>query len=150
MSWKRRIDQWKKYLTVRAPFSHSGPTSGARVSSSHGSQPLRGRDYVRRSLVESLEARNLFAVDPLWVGGVFIEEDMGSDLTPDRFFIQFKGGAENTKLTKSLSIRISCRMVGLAEICSSIRQQGGGVQTVITRFELYPMPNSRKPTLEPK
>lgn len=100
MSWKRRIDQWKKYLTVRAPFSHSGPTSGTRVSSSHGSQPLRGRDYVRRSVVESLESRNLFAVDPLWIGGVFIEEDMGSDLTPDRFFIQFKGGAENTKLTK--------------------------------------------------
>ncbi|MFN7292624.1 MAG: SdrD B-like domain-containing protein [Pirellula sp.] len=100
MSWKRRIDQWKKYLTVRAPFCHEAPTTGARVNAAPGSQPLRGRAYVRRSLVESLEARNLFNADPLWIGGVFIEEDMGSDLTPDRFFIQFKGGADNTKLTK--------------------------------------------------
>jgi serine-aspartate repeat-containing protein C/D/E len=61
---------------------------------------MRGRDYVRRSLVESLEARNLFNADPLWIGGVFIEEDAGSDIHPDRFLIQFKGGAANTKLTK--------------------------------------------------
>lgn len=85
---------------MRAPFCHEAPATGARVNAAHGSQPLRGRAHVRRSLVESLEARNLFNADPLWIGGVFIEEDMGSDLTPDRFFIQFKGGADNTKLTK--------------------------------------------------
>jgi serine-aspartate repeat-containing protein C/D/E len=100
VSWKRRIDQWKKYLTVRAPFCHDTPATGARVSSGGGAQPMRGRDYVRRSLVESLEARNLFNADPLWIGGVFIEEDAGSDIHPDRFYIQFKGGADNTKLTK--------------------------------------------------
>ncbi|XZE22515.1 SdrD B-like domain-containing protein [Pirellulaceae bacterium SH449] len=100
MSWKRRIDQWKKYLTVRAPFCRETSSRASRSSDAGFTAQARGREYVRRSILEALEPRNLFNADPIWVGGVFIEEDMGSDLTPDRFFIQFKGGAENTRLTK--------------------------------------------------
>jgi protocatechuate 3,4-dioxygenase beta subunit len=42
----------------------------------------------------------MFNVDPIWIGGVYIEEDGGSDLHGDSLFVQFKGGAPNTKLTK--------------------------------------------------
>jgi serine-aspartate repeat-containing protein C/D/E len=55
---------------------------------------------VRRSILESLESRTMFNVDPIWIGGVYIEEDAGSDLHGDSLFVQFKGGAPNTKLTK--------------------------------------------------
>jgi protocatechuate 3,4-dioxygenase beta subunit len=51
-------------------------------------------------LVESLEARTLFNVDPLWVGGVYVEEDQGDDEHGDSFYITFRGGAVGTQLTR--------------------------------------------------
>ena len=55
---------------------------------------------VRHSTVESLETRTLFNVDPLWVGGVYVEEDNGGDAHGDSFYVTFRGGAEGTQLTK--------------------------------------------------
>ena len=57
---------------------------------------------VRRSILESLESRTMFNVDPIWIGGVYIEEDGGSDLHGDSLLVQFRGGAPDTKLTKLL------------------------------------------------
>lgn len=55
---------------------------------------------VRRSLVESLEQRVLFNVDPIWVGGVYVEADSGSDQHGDTFYVTFRGGAPGTQLTR--------------------------------------------------
>lgn len=55
---------------------------------------------VRHSIVESLESRVLFNVDPLWVGGVYVEEDNGGDAKGDSFYVTFRGGAAGTQLTR--------------------------------------------------
>ncbi len=38
--------------------------------------------------------------DPIWVGGVYVEEDVGSDQHGDAFHITFKGGADGTQLSR--------------------------------------------------
>ena len=55
---------------------------------------------VRRSTIESLETRVVFNVDPLWVGGVYVEEDNGDDAHGDSFYVTFRGGAVGTQLTR--------------------------------------------------
>lgn len=55
---------------------------------------------VRHSTVESLETRVVFNVDPLWVGGVYVEEDNGGDAHGDSFYVTFRGGAVGTQLTR--------------------------------------------------
>jgi len=74
----------------------------------------------RRSSVEQLERRDLFDAGgavgllaatssvldstvtdkPVWVGGVYIEEDAGSDAHGDSFYVTFQGGATGTRLTQ--------------------------------------------------
>ncbi len=40
------------------------------------------------------------AADPIQIGGVYVEEDLGSDLHGDRFEVTFQGGASGTQLTR--------------------------------------------------
>ncbi|MEI6526553.1 MAG: hypothetical protein WCP62_11030, partial [Planctomycetota bacterium] len=59
----------------------------------------------RRSLIEKLEPRVVFNADslgskPLWVGGVYVEQDAGSDAHGDSFYVTFEGGVASTKLTR--------------------------------------------------
>ncbi|RLT15350.1 MAG: hypothetical protein DWI26_05640, partial [Planctomycetota bacterium] len=59
----------------------------------------------RRSTIEKLEPRVVFNGDtlgakPLWVGGVYVEEDGGSDAHGDSFYVTFQGGVADTKLTR--------------------------------------------------
>jgi len=42
----------------------------------------------------------LFNADPLWVGGVYVEEDNGGDAQGDSFYVTFRGGAAGTQLTR--------------------------------------------------
>jgi len=42
----------------------------------------------------------MFDAAPIWVGGVYVEADQGSDQHGDTFYISFKGGAQNTQLTR--------------------------------------------------
>jgi serine-aspartate repeat-containing protein C/D/E len=42
----------------------------------------------------------MFDADPIWVGGVYVEEDQGGDGHGDTFYVTFNGGAPNTKLTR--------------------------------------------------
>lgn len=42
----------------------------------------------------------MFDAAPIWVGGVYVEEDQGSDEHGDTFYISFNGGAADTQLTK--------------------------------------------------
>jgi serine-aspartate repeat-containing protein C/D/E len=101
LSWKTRIDQWTKNLIVRSLTRDSNsrlPSSrGARTVRKNVRQPNKS---VRHSVVESLETRTLFNVDPLWVGGVYVEEDQGDDEHGDSFYITFRGGAAGTQLTR--------------------------------------------------
>jgi serine-aspartate repeat-containing protein C/D/E len=49
---------------------------------------------------EIMEERRMLNADPLVVGAVYAEEDIGSDSTPDTFEITFAGGAPGTQLTR--------------------------------------------------
>ena len=54
----------------------------------------------RRAVVETMEPRQLMTADPIWLGGVYVEGDTGSDAHGDSFYVSFNGGAEGTKLTR--------------------------------------------------
>ena len=60
------------------------------------------RKSIRTTKLESLEARRLFNVDvdPIRVGGVYVEADSGSDAHGDSFYITFRGGAPGTQLNR--------------------------------------------------
>lgn len=49
---------------------------------------------------ESMEPRQMLSADPLRVGVVYVEEDSGSDLHGDTFYLTFQGGAAGTQLTR--------------------------------------------------
>src|SRR5687767_11154274 len=49
---------------------------------------------------EVMEERRMMTADPLVVGAVYIEQDIGSDIHGDSFEVTFEGGAPGTKLTK--------------------------------------------------
>ncbi|MEZ6135299.1 MAG: SdrD B-like domain-containing protein [Pirellulaceae bacterium] len=55
---------------------------------------------ARVPAVELMEPRYLMAADPLQIGGVFIEEDLGSDEHGDTFIVTFQGGAAGTQLRR--------------------------------------------------
>lgn len=51
-------------------------------------------------MLEAMEPRYLMSASPIQIGGVYIEQDEGSDLKPDTFIITFQGGASGTQLTR--------------------------------------------------
>lgn len=115
MSWKRRIDQWKKSFGMRSPALGESVKANSLSNERLATQPMKSRESrTRRSVLELLEPRQLFNVDPIWVGGVYVEEDGGSDLHGDSFYIQFKGGASGTKLTK-LAIDLDQGLPGFSQ-----------------------------------
>ena len=58
------------------------------------------RDALRHCRFEVMEPRRLLDADPIRVGAVFIEEDLGSDVHGDTFEVTFQGGASGTELTR--------------------------------------------------
>ena len=54
--------------------------------------------------LEPMEPRLLLSVQPVHVGAVYIEEDLGSDLHGDSLLVTFQGGAPGTQLQR-LEIR---------------------------------------------
>ena len=91
---------WKRW-TRNDSRSHT-EASAPHASSSRAHTHLSpASPYKTRSVqLESLELRCMFNVDPIWVGAVYIEEDSGSDAHGDSFYINFRGGAANTQLTR--------------------------------------------------
>ena len=57
-------------------------------------------ENTRKCHFEAMEPRYMLAADPLNVGAVYIEEDLGSDLQGDTFEITFNGGAPDSQLTR--------------------------------------------------
>jgi len=60
----------------------------------------RATDTPRLRGFELMEPRQLLSAAPLYVGAVYIEEDTGSDVSPDTFELTFVGGAAGTQLTR--------------------------------------------------
>jgi hypothetical protein len=54
----------------------------------------------RRCRYETFESRRMLNADPLHVGSVYIEQDLGSDLHGDTFELTFTGGAAGTTLDR--------------------------------------------------
>ncbi len=80
--------------------SSSLATSFSRLPKKHSNSESRHRAINRTAVFEHMEARAMFNVDPIWVGGVYIEDDTGSDLHGDTFYVTFKGGATGTTLNR--------------------------------------------------
>lgn len=57
-------------------------------------------DMPRRCRFELMESRRLLDADPLQIGAVYIEEDIGSDAHGDSFELTFQGGAPGTQLQR--------------------------------------------------
>ena len=100
MSWKRSIDQWTKNLIARSLTRGNKNSPAPRNAKAVKNNVRQSSKSVRHSTVESLESRLLFNVDPLWVGGVYVEEDNGGDAHGDSFYVTFRGGAAGTQLTR--------------------------------------------------
>lgn len=54
----------------------------------------------RRCRIETMEPRRMLNADPLFVGSVYIEDDLGTDATGDQFYVAFEGGADTTRLNR--------------------------------------------------
>jgi len=87
----RQLSRW--FGSVERPAAHAA----ARVVAL---QTRSKRSVIRTQMLETMEKRYLMAADPIWVGGVYVESDVGSDLHGDDFYITFKGGAPGTQLTR--------------------------------------------------
>jgi len=100
-NWKKSIGQMKKNLLTGLFSSSRAETQAApRPLCSARNNVRSSTKSVRHSTVESLETRVVFNVDPLWVGGVYVEEDNGDDAHGDSFYVTFRGGAVGTQLTR--------------------------------------------------
>lgn len=84
-------------------------------------------DAPRLRGFERMEPRQLLAADPLYVGAVYVEEDIGSDVHGDTFEITFQGGANDTQLTR-LAIRTDQDLEGLSrgDLIFDTREAGLG------------------------
>ncbi len=71
---------------------------GSHRHAPHRSSLKRAKAGLRG--VELVEPRCLLAVNPIDVGAVYIEQDVGSDRSGDAFKITFQGGATGTQLQR--------------------------------------------------
>jgi serine-aspartate repeat-containing protein C/D/E len=54
----------------------------------------------RNCRFEQMEDRQMFNADPIYVGGVYIEDDSGTDSQGDTFYVAYQGGSATTNLTR--------------------------------------------------
>lgn len=98
----RRFSRWLRNDVALASGTRCAqpmPHSALSVSRFDEREPL-ARKRSRHITVESMEPRLAMTADPIWVGGVYVEEDVGSDQHGDAFHITFKGGAAGTQLSR--------------------------------------------------
>jgi serine-aspartate repeat-containing protein C/D/E len=92
-----------------------------------GAATERRASLTRMHLLEAMEKRCLMAADPIWVGGVYIESDVGSDLHGDTFHITFKGGAPGTQLTRlTINTDLNTPGFGLGDLFFDTTDSGYG------------------------
>lgn len=56
--------------------------------------------YTPRDNPEVLEPRVMLTASPIQFGAVYVEQDLGSDVSPDTIEVSFVGGAEDTQLSR--------------------------------------------------
>jgi serine-aspartate repeat-containing protein C/D/E len=94
-SFVQKLNRWTGSWFRESTQSSERSAAGLFTTAGEGISTLH-----RRTALETLEPRCLFHADPIWVGGVYVEEDAGSDAHGDSFYITFRGGAADTKLTR--------------------------------------------------
>ncbi len=72
----------------------------ARRKSAIEQRTQREMNLQRRCTFETMEPRRMLSANPIVLGTVYIEEDLGSDLHGDIFHVTFSGGAADTELTR--------------------------------------------------
>jgi serine-aspartate repeat-containing protein C/D/E len=113
MSFKNPFRNWTRKRSKAA-------TPPARLEN-------RERTVRRKTIFETMEPRLMFDADPIWVGGVYIEADQGSDLHGDNFYITFTGGAANTQLTQLvINLDQNATGIGVADNLFDISDSGLG------------------------
>jgi protocatechuate 3,4-dioxygenase beta subunit len=73
-----------------------------------GKRKNRESNVIRRTVSESfrncrfetMEERQVLSADPITVGGVYIEDDSGTDNNADSFYVSFEGGSDTTRMTQ--------------------------------------------------
>ncbi len=98
----RRFSRWLRNdiaLASGTCCARSMPHAALSASRFDEREPL-ARKRSRHITVETMEPRLAMTADPIWVGGVYVEEDVGSDQHGDAFHITFKGGAAGTQLSR--------------------------------------------------
>ena len=121
MSLKNKVRQLSRWFNSAA--SPSAYTTARVVELQKRSK----RSVIRTHMLESMEKRCLMAADPIWVGGVYVESDVGSDLHGDLFYITFKGGAANTQLTRlTISGDLNTPGFGLGDLFFDTADTGYG------------------------
>lgn len=74
---------------------------GRRLSGNHKNSVERAvDDAFRHCRFEKMEPRQMLSADPIQVGGVYIEDDSGTDSNPDTFYVSFEGGSDSTQLSQ--------------------------------------------------
>jgi len=110
-SWGRKLREWfvrnpiefrrstLERLERRDLFDASGFSEPSLLA-----EPLASATAVANTTFESVRILESARVDEsnrtVWIGGVYIEEDSGSDAHGDSFFVTFEGGAARTQLTQ--------------------------------------------------
>ena len=115
MTWKSPFPTWNLRRRERSKPDTAQLSTTARRGSS------------RRAIFETMEPRLMFDAAPIWVGGVYVESDQGGDQHGDSFYITFKGGAENTQLTRLvINTDQNASGIGVADNLFDITESGLG------------------------
>lgn len=108
-------------------FNSAKPASTGVAMHAVANATRSKRAITRVHLLEAMEKRCLMAADPIWVGGVYIESDVGSDLHGDTFHITFKGGAPGTQLTRlTINTDLNTPGFGLGDLFFDTADTGYG------------------------
>ncbi len=102
MYFQKQVHQlafWLRRLS-RATPEQGCPAQPRRLLAREFRRQLARQHGKRSPVVELMEPRHLMAADVIQIGAVYVEEDLGSDLHGDLFYITFQGGAPNTQLTQ--------------------------------------------------
>ncbi|MFO1065992.1 MAG: SdrD B-like domain-containing protein [Pirellulales bacterium] len=108
MVFSKQLSRFARWLRSDIADTQAASTASCSATVSEPAAPAvavsrrsRGARVRSRSIqLERMESRLLMTADPIWVGGVYVEEDGGADTHGDSFYVTFKGGAAGTELTR--------------------------------------------------
>lgn len=97
----RRFSQWlRSDVAAEAKSARTSASVSLPATARSAFRSPAARKRSRSITLEAMEPRLLMTADPIWVGGVYVEDDSGTDQHGDSFYITFEGGAPGTQLTR--------------------------------------------------